>query len=68
MTPPKFNVPVHRKDKVAPGYLFVAPYDCLECSRVPTTSYITQQIGPHIYTQEGVSYRVTYINRRTAAD
>lgn len=53
MTPPKLNVPLYKKDKTAPGYLFVAPYDCLECSRVPTTSYITQQIGPHIYTQDG---------------
>lgn len=34
--------------------IFVAPYDCLECSRSATTHWVTQQIGPHIYTQDGV--------------
>lgn len=55
LTPPKLDITVYRKDKVAPGYIFVAPYDCLECSHTPTTEYVTQQIGPHIYSQDGVS-------------
>lgn len=62
LTPPKLDVTYYRKDKVAPGYIFVAPYDCLECSHTPTTEYVTQQIGPHIYTQDGV--RTTKLNHK----
>lgn len=43
----------HKPEKTAPGYIFVGPYDCLDCGRRATTSYVTQQIGPTIYTQDG---------------
>ena len=51
-----FNVSVNNINRVAPGYLFVAPYDCLDC-RSQTTSFVQQQIGPHIYDQHGVCTR-----------
>lgn len=62
LKPPKLNVALNKKEWTAPGYLFVAPYDCLECSHVPTTSHTTHQIGPHIYTQEGVSRKTLWQN------
>lgn len=53
LTPPKLQVVNHKPEKTAPGYIFVGPYDCLDCGRRATTCYVTQQIGPVIYSQDG---------------
>lgn len=54
MTPPVFDVVRHDRNRVAPGYIFVAPYSTLVMGS-EVTSYLTQQTGPMIYDQNGVS-------------
>ena len=50
---PKLNVTIHLPDELASGYLFLAPYDCLECQYAADV-FVPQQIGPHIYDRYGV--------------
>lgn len=49
----KFNVQYENRDRVSPGYWFVAPYLHIGPDP-PSTLYEQYQIGPHIYDGEGV--------------
>lgn len=51
--PPKFDVKVYDKDKVSPGYWFVAPYAVID-PEAPSKKWSPCQVGPHIYDAEGV--------------
>ncbi|CAI7598779.1 unnamed protein product [Penicillium crustosum] len=48
----KFNVQYENRDRVSPGYWFVAPYLHIGPDP-PSTLYEQYQIGPHIYDSEG---------------
>ncbi|KAL1980944.1 hypothetical protein VTN96DRAFT_3284 [Rasamsonia emersonii] len=50
--PPKFDVKVYDKDKVSPGYWFVAPYAVID-PEAPSKKWSPCQVGPHIYDAEG---------------
>lgn len=60
MTPPIFDITTHKAEQTTPGYLFVAPYDTLEKRSARDASYVTQQIGPHIYDENGVCVEVSF--------
>jgi hypothetical protein len=49
----KFNVHYLNRERVSPGYWFVAPYLHIDPD-APTSLYEQYQIGPHIYDGEGV--------------
>lgn len=52
LTPPKFYIILHDKERTTPGYLFLTPYSKLVLEP-PTDNYISQQQGPHIYDLDG---------------
>ncbi|KAK2754654.1 hypothetical protein FQN54_006787 [Arachnomyces sp. PD_36] len=49
---PLFDVTIHNKDRVSPGYWFVAPYWLIRPEEA-TNRYMPCQIGPHIYDGDG---------------
>ena len=49
----KFDIHYEHRERVGPGYWFVAPYLHMDPDQ-PTSLYEQYQTGPHIYDQDGV--------------
>jgi hypothetical protein len=50
---PKWDVKYHNKEKVAPGYWFVNPYN-LRDNNLFDVKWTPCQVGPMIYDNDGV--------------
>lgn len=57
----KYNVHIHDRARISPGYWFVAPYLQMDPDS-PTNLFDPYQVGPYIYDGDGVGFWPSRIN------
>lgn len=63
----KWEITYYDRERMAPGYIFVAPYGQISPEH-PTQKYQQYQVGPYIYDDTGVGLDLFHKFRQYATD